>query len=527
MHVSTRYGLSFALAAVIAFSNFAGNTTLAEDGMLSSANVGTLGLDLAWTTQLEVGANGQVVDIQMTVDGHKTSTVFHVSFPGYSETISTEDLDAFGKPYGLEGAEEQANLRKEILEAELKADGREGVEVKVEKVTLPQTTLFAVNSQGVVTAIDAESGRTMWVTSVGNRNYPTLGLGASAGYLKQTKTASEYVPGHVAVVNGSSVYCLNAENGKILWSARCSSAPNASPGVSDKFVFVPMVDGRLHAFPIAAKGVGGSYYVSSGIASTRPLVTPKTVSWGTLAGFYTAGDVQEIQKLRFRLNAADAILADGSHVGETLFVVSKDGFVYSIKEKNGGLNWQFSTGERCVQPAIPLDGKLWLVSSENNLFKIDINTGRLDRGWESPLGGVVSYVGASPSRLYVLDSLGQINAVDRETGERLGYVPSLPLNLTLKNNRTDRLYVGNRNGYLVCLRETDHRFPVFHSDEAVSPEAAGPQSEQPGDTVDPFESQPKSDDPFKSNEEDDPFKSGGDDDPFKSGGGDDPFKSGG
>jgi len=168
-----------------------------------------------------------------------------------------------------------------------------------------------------------------------------------------------------------------------------------------------------------------------------------------------------------------------------------------------------------------------LVSSENNLFKIDINTGRLDRGWESPLGGVVSYVGASPSRLYVLDSLGQINAVDRETGERLGYVPSLPLNLTLKNNRTDRLYVGNRNGYLVCLRETDHRFPVFHSDEAVPPEAAGPQSEQPGDTVDPFESQPKSDDPFKSNEGDDPFKSGGDDDPFKSGGDDDPFKSGG
>ncbi len=518
MHFSVRNGLSFALAAVVAFSNFADTSALAEDGMLSSANVGMLGLDLAWTTQVEVGASGQVVDIQMTVDGHKTSTVFHVSFPGYSETISTEDLDAFGNPYGLQGAEEQANLRKEILTAELKAAGREDVEIKVEKVTLPQTTLFAVNSQGVVTAIDAETGRTLWVTSVGNRNYPTLGLGASAGYLKQTKTASQYIQGHVAVVNGSSVYCLNAENGKILWSARCSSAPSDSPGVSDKFIFVPMVDGRLHAFPIEAKGIGGSYYVSSGITSTRPLVTSNTVSWGTLSGFYTAGDVQETRKLRFRLNAADAILAEGTHVGETLFVVSKDGFVYSIKEKNGGLNWQFSTGERCAQPAIPMGGKLWLVSSERNLFKIDINTGRLDLGWESPLSGVASYVGASQSRLYVLDSLGQINAIDQATGERLGYIPSQPLNLTLKNNKTDRLYVGNRNGYLICLRESDNRFPVFHSDEAVSPDATQEQPAQPADKVDPFQDQPKTDDPFKSGGEDDPFKSGGGDDPFKSGG---------
>jgi len=57
--------------------------------------------------------------------------------------------------------------------------------------TVPRSTIYAISSNSVVHAIDAETGETRWVTAIGRNDYPTF-----------TISASDHL---VAAINGASV----------------------------------------------------------------------------------------------------------------------------------------------------------------------------------------------------------------------------------------------------------------------------------------------------------------------------------
>ncbi len=67
---------------------------------------------------------------------------------------------------------------------------------------LDRGTLFVVTDTAVLQAFDAETGRSLWATTVGSPDLLTL-----------KPTASEHL---VAVVNGSTIYILNRYTGVIL-----------------------------------------------------------------------------------------------------------------------------------------------------------------------------------------------------------------------------------------------------------------------------------------------------------------------
>ena len=76
-------------------------------------------------------------------------------------------------------------------------------------------TLFIQTNQAILHAIDALSGRTLWIAQVGNPNYPSLAPGANNFF--------------VAVTNGSSLYVLNRFNGKLLFSTKLPGVPARDP----------------------------------------------------------------------------------------------------------------------------------------------------------------------------------------------------------------------------------------------------------------------------------------------------------
>ena len=67
-------------------------------------------------------------------------------------------------------------------------------------------------------------------------------------------------------------------------------------------------------------------------------------------------------------------------------------------------------------------------------------------------------------------------AYDRQTGTIRAHVPLTGTDLHLTNVLTDRIYVGTRNGKLVCLRESQMERPAVHI--PWSPEESQ-QDEQP------------------------------------------------
>ncbi len=491
------------------------NSTACARDVLSAADVERAGLNTEWFTQIQSSARNGIVNLQLQINENITTRYYLIEYDGRVERISQHDLDAFGKPRGIEGAEAYANYRREIILAELAAQRRPKVEVRIRAISLPKTTIYAVDASGRVSAVDADSGKLLWSTPVGDRRYPTTGIGAAND--------------HVAVVNASKLYCLSADEGRILWSRQCRNAPSAEPAVSETAIYVPLIDGRLEVFNLADEGSFPNSMISFGASIAKPLVTENTVSWATNTGHYSVAPIAS-RGVSYRLDSGNRFVAGGAADSGLLFVNTFDGSVFAIDEQRGSIVWEYATGRRIIEPPFVRSGNVFVISADHKMFKIDANSGQLASGWEVPLDGISRFVGLSKERIYALDAIGQLVSVDFATGAKLATIASPPLTLVLPNIESDRLYVGSEGGLLQCLRETGNPFPIFHADDVEKMLAKDGKMEQDKADAESGKVLPKSDDPFATDS--DPFAADGSDeksDPFASdndaGDSDDPFAS--
>lgn len=470
------------------------------------------GLEVEWTSQVDLRPGGRIVDTALVIDENNSTTFYAIEYGSRQELISQHDLNAFGEPYGIEGAQAQAELRKEILTKELASVGRE-VEVKINTYTLPDSTLFTVTDTGLVSSINADTGEVHWTQRVGTRVHPTIGLGASSRF--------------VAVVNGINIYCLDAKTGKILFDQKCRGIASGSPAVggenpkerdeADGFIYVPLNNGDLQKFLIGTSGLSGGVYKGIGRPTARALVTDTTVSWPTYQGHYNVAkrEGKEKNAIAYRLRSYDPIVSGGKALGSLLFVSSLDGIVYAIEEKTGNVYWEFASGARIAQSPIPVGNAVFVITEADELFKLDIQTGLPVAGWETPVPGIGQYVGASEDRLYAMDRVGNLLALSLENGQQQGSVRLNDLAYILPNYKSDRLYVGFSSGRFLCLREIGKSQPFFHSEEVKeavfeeSPAGMEQKAAQEAAEDDPFrvfDAKPKGDDGGAA---DDPFN-----DPF-------------
>ena len=512
-----------AVAVIVTFSAWVS----ASDGLSASNSYERAGLINEWFTQIEVGAQSNIVNMQLQINEDLATKYFLVEYGNSVERISQHELDAFGEVRGVAGAEEHANIRKEIVMAELAVKKRTDIPVTIRSITLPKSTIYTVTSRARVIAVDADTGEHLWHTSVGNPRYQTMGVGASKN--------------HVAVVNGSTVYCLTADEGRILWSRDCQRAPSAPPSVGEYNVYVPLVNGRLEVFSIPGKGRFSKSFLSFGPASSKPLLTSSTISWPTKEGYYAVAPYRA-RSIQFRLDTGNEFVGGGADGQGTIYVNTVGGTIIALDEKSGSVVWEYSTGDRITTTPFVREGTVYAISTENRLYGIDTDRGLPAKGWEKPVEGVSKYVGMSKDRLYVLDSVGNLMAMNPENGKRLARIDGRVVSFVLPNSDSDRLYIGTGKGAIRCLRETGNTYPIFHADLAetladANQKATGAKvdatQEAAGGSDDPFnvDSDPFADDetdPFASDDgdqgsgtkEEDPFGSDddSDEDPFGSSG---------
>lgn len=509
--------LSLATAGLIAVTGmvYLANPVHANDEVTSNAIINRAGLTVEWATHSGIGRGGKLTDWHININENNATTFFTVSAGKYRENFSQNTISPFGRPYGIEGAEEFAAIRVDFLKAELENDGIKDVEIKVDKYTLPETTIYALTSNAIVKAIDGDSGRTKWSAQVGDPRLPSIGVGSSNDL--------------VAALNGSTVYCLDASTGKTLWTKKCRSAPSAPPSVSDGKIFVPLLNGRLETFEQvelnvdsdnndlevgssdtgkAEKAIRSYAYVSKGRGTARPYVTDVAVAWPTSNGDLNVAPVYGTRPgVVYQLRSDNAITSAPIYRDGQFFTTSLDGFVYALDAERGSIDWQISTGHSISQAPISLGNYIFVINDQQQMFKFDAKTGVDAPGWELPLSNVKRFIGAGKTQMYVIDAVNNLKVINQVSGVvstvvRVGGVTSV-----LPNLQTDRLYVVSDRGMIQCIREIGSTIPYFHSNEYVA------------QTVDP--NQPEADDATPTN----PAGGGTDlDNPF--GASDDPFGGG-
>ena len=504
----------FAVTAALAVAAVVTSPTIAQDGFLSDVNAAQAGLKVAWSTQVKISSKAEIVDWQLVVDENKSTTYFVISYGKRKEVISEKDMSPFGVPYGIELARKAAEDRKEIIEYRLANDGKEDVEVVISDYTRPKSTLFALGASGQVISLDADTGATRWTQKVGDYRLPSIGLGASKN--------------HVAVCNGSKVYCLEFETGRILWSGKCKNGIDSSPTCSEDNVYVPLLSGRLQTFPIAKKGVGSFNLVAEGGSRARPLTTENHVVWTTERGHMNVAPKNR-RTVDFRLKASAPIVSQAAASKNRLYVGSLDGFVYAVNDITGQIDWDVSTGDGIMQSPVPFGDSVYVVSRANKLFKIDANLGDYAKGWEKPLEGIKTVAGFGETSIYCIDARGRLVGIDRNTRAITKSIDRSSIDMVMPNGITDRMFFGTRSGFIQCVHEISSLRPRFlesdlamakpkakmrRKDDSAIGEANPFGDDEPGDGENPFgddESNPFGEDSDEDLDEDDeanPFGGG-------------------
>jgi outer membrane protein assembly factor BamB len=321
--------------------------------------------------------------------------------------------------------------------------------------------LLLVTSAGVCHALDANTGQTLWITPIGNPDYPSLGPATNDKY--------------VALVNGSTLYLLDRATGRALSQRRVGSAPGGGPALASDYVFVPLITDRVEGYKLDAIERTPWYYQSFGRIMAAPRTTPENVVWATDAGFlYIASTIHPA--VRFRLETASEFAAEPASRAPFVYAVSLAGELLAIDEQAGALRWKYLTGFPTDRAPAAVGDRLYVSSEEPMLHSVDAATGIGQ--WQAP--GISQFAAATKSRVYGVDQFGTIHVLDRATGAPVGRIPSGGALTALVNDQTDRLFLISASGLVQCLYEIGATEPTYYVQPPSAAEEA-PAEEKPAE----------------------------------------------
>ena len=357
---------------------------------------------------------------------------------------------------------------------------------RVRSVLIEPQMIFVLSERGTLYAVDAATGNTVWTTPTGNRNYPSLGPGASDT--------------HVAVVNGSTLYVFRRSDGRPLWEEELTGVPTVGPVIDADWVYVPMFNGLIVAYPLEVSvetrderllGRVPVMYSASGRAESPLLITPHSIAWGTSSGFIYTAPLGSM-KARLQYLARSAIRAPLAYREPAILAASLVGYLDAIDEITGQTLWTFVAGGTSSQAPVVIGDAVYLVQDRGGMFRLSADTGL--EYWRAPR--VTQFLAASTRRVYAADALGRVLVLNRDSGRLVDVLPTQRLTWKLTNTVTDRLYLGTRDGVLQSLHELALTEPIMHGAPAVAEEAQQPAAEAGEGEMPPQDDQPQEGDPF-------------------------------
>jgi len=352
-------------------------------------------------------------------------------------------------------------------------------------LTIHEGLLLASTEQGFIQAIDSETGRTIWITKIGQRQLVNGPVGSSKSF--------------VAACNGSNMYILDRADGKILMTRRLEGAPGAAPVLTDNWVYIPTIDGAVESYKLDFKNphLRATTYRSESVIEESPLLAGKNVIWATHKGYVYCA-TEETLEAQFKFRTRGMITAGLSYRAPLIYAASADGYVYAIDEKTGVRRWQFSTGYPVRDTPVAIGDSVYAIPELSGMFALTADKGA--ERWFSR--NVAQWVAASATRLYTVDEAGQLMVLDARSGAHIDTLPTQTLPIKVHNVQTDRIFLATSRGMIQCLREIEQVRPLNHTfaplpgdpglksattdQPAETPEGDTPAAPEKPDTDDPF-----------------------------------------
>lgn len=383
---------------------------------------------------------------------------------------------------------------------------------------------------GLIAALDAETGETLWRTHVGEpyRDIQPLGIG------------------NVFIVagRGAEIFGIRRDTGAVVWKSFISAPVSAGPLVGVSWFYVPYsaTEVGYYQFQPGAPPRFIASYRGTDALTLPPSLTPKSLIFSSPAGSVSVLEKRQPRRdVRF---ATAGPLPDSPGVhekDESIYIGSRDGTVYAFNLGTGEPPWRFVSGapigrspfvndddvyatvmKRGVHRLLrkTMDGpalvnflerhglvtraQLTLVSED--LTKLTDGASVLTllerkgfltsqqrqdvrwRGGES----LWSYLEAdrvlavNPKFVYVTDFGGRLLVLERDRGLKLSRYDFSDFVVPVKNEITDRIYLAAHSGLIVCLHDRDYAAPqIMKQMPPPTPEDAEARAVAPAEPMPP------------------------------------------
>ncbi len=277
-------------------------------------------------------------------------------------------------------------------------------------------TLYAASADGVVAAIDAASGGTVWERTLQERIMSGVALSERNLYLG---------------TESGQLVAMDRVTGEEQWSVSLMSEILAAPAVSSGVVVVRTVDGRLVGLSEEAGSELWRYQREVPVLTLRGTSSPLIAGGRVVAGL-DSGEVVALS------------LQDGREL-----------WIKSVTSPRGRTEI-----ERMVDidadPVISPDGIVYVVSYQGDLAALNVEQG--DLIWKRKVSATSAPMIYGPY-LFLSDSEGNVWAFDRKDGSALWKQDGLEgRNLTTPLLSGVDLIVGDAEGYLHWISAEDGHF---------------------------------------------------------------------
>lgn len=423
---------------------------------LQSHEANRLGLTESWRGQLMVRLeSGKPADVILHTDNTRKRTFVDVMNGDQRLLrIPTDRLDRYGQPLGQEEAERLARI--EILRLR-----RQGVEGEIQINETSSVYIYALGVDGSIQAMDAETGRTLWTTAVGNPRMRAHGLDANDRF--------------VATRSGGDLHVLDAVSGELLATEPINGVAVAGPVIGNDRVYVFTTQGGVEGFLLEEMNRDPYIESAAGQAIARPVLTSdrNSIIWPTDRQFVYSMGVGLTPGVNFRIRTVGQVQSPIS-VGpeDRIFFSADSGQAYSLRaSRTGDIVWRTSIGEPVYSQPFIAGTNVLIASVYNNLFCLNMEDGLLR--WTEQALQVDRVLASSGGSAFARLQSGRLVRMNLETGAIEETASGMLVADAIQNRKTNRLYLLSDRGAIQCLRPIDSESP-----QRIIPEAA-PQVETP------------------------------------------------
>ena len=304
--------------------------------------------------------------------------------------------------------------------------------------------VFVVSSQGILKAINMETGEKEW----------DLDLGV------QTNSSPIVHNNRLYIGCEDGLKAININNHKIIWEYDCDNVAS-TPFYSDDIIYFGSDDGHLYGLNTDGKVEFNKKL--DGELKSSPIVVDDSIFIGSTNGkIYSIGTDK---KKNWDFTTGDEILSTPSYINDSVVFGSNDGNFYSLNVSDGNLNWKVELNNTIISsPTVDShDNSIYIGSDDGTLTCLDDRDGTVK--WTFDTGDKVESTAALKGNLVAFGSdNGVFYVLNKYTGvEEFTYNPGTILfNSKISSSPVingNSLFFGDDAGYLYSLNIDKNEVP--------------------------------------------------------------------